>query len=94
VDTSPEVAIDDFTPNPDDSTLHGLTKAEELAAEARRLANEVVNTRRALKANGRPDPAVMARLCKCYDRLDDIAEVIGPLAVQQIYTSVSLATTS
>jgi hypothetical protein len=91
VDARPEDAINEHTPNPGDSTLHGVTHSELLAEEARRLAGELVATRRSMKAAGRPDPALMARMCHCYDRLDDIAEVIGQLAVQQIYTSVSLA---
>jgi len=62
---------------------------DELVAEAWRLAREVVATRRQMRAGVRPDPATMARLSKCYDRLDDIAEAIGLSRVQQIYTTAA-----
>jgi hypothetical protein len=42
-----------------------------------------------MREGGRPDPTAMARLCKCYDRLDDIAEAIGMLRVQQIYAAAA-----
>jgi len=69
----------------------GHPDPDELAAEARRLAAEVVAARREIRAGCRPDPAVMSRLSHCYDRLDDIAEAIGRSRVEQIYAAAASA---
>ena len=78
-----DTGIDETTPRPWD------VGADDLMDEARRLAAEVVATRRSLRADAPPDVALVARLSRCYDRLDDIAAVIGLTAVTQIFDEAS-----
>jgi hypothetical protein len=60
-----------------------------LAAEARQLAAEIVGARRALVPGAPCDRALVARLSRWYDRLDDIAAVLGSMTVLEIYNAVA-----
>src|SRR4051812_7859287 len=60
-----------------------------LRAEARQLAADIVAARRALRPGAPCDRALVARLSRWYDRLDDIGAVIGAMTVLQIYTRVA-----
>jgi len=83
----PRSLIDETLP----AALHGVPDAAALAAEARRLAEELGATRRSLCACKRPDPALLAKMTRCYDRLDDISETIGESLVRQIYAAAASA---
>src|SRR5258707_9884137 len=55
-----------------------------LATEANRLAIEIVRARRQLTQGGHFDAVLAARLSHCFDRLDDIAWVIGAMEVHRM----------
>lgn len=64
------------------------SSSEALIDEARQLAREIAAARRSFRNGAGPDPAVFARMCRCYDRLDDIADRIGLTAVTRIVNEV------
>ncbi|MFL5341268.1 MAG: hypothetical protein ACJ8F7_14070 [Gemmataceae bacterium] len=67
--------------------LGGLASAG-LTAEVRCLAGEIVAAKRTMAASPSPDPALVARLAHCFDRLDEIGTLIGTMTVYRICDAV------